>query len=139
MWCVFSSRSLSPSKTGSIIPNAMIIRWMQPNLLSIIIYVLSKRKNKTWDYCVLILICYSHLREYVPREIKFCMRKAFITLISLGCKLWCCVTVIRVRPCYLFYFYQQRRLDIMQFPRFLALLYFYFLFFIYFWTLSPLC
>lgn len=32
------------------------------------------------------------------------MRKAFIILISPGCKLWCCVTVILMCHCNLFYY-----------------------------------
>lgn len=60
---------------------------MQPNLLSIFIYVLSKGKTKLGDDCVLILVYYSH--SVHPGRKKFCMRKAFILLISLGCKQGC--------------------------------------------------
>lgn len=61
------------------------------------------------------------------------MRKAFNIIISLGCKLWCCVTVRLIYPCdlciYLFiFFYEQRRLDIMQFNFFFLVLFLFHLF-----------
>lgn len=68
-----SCSSITLTGTLQVIVKMSIVKH---NLLSkYCMIILSKEKYKVWPHCALILVCYSHLSEYVAKEIYFLHEK----------------------------------------------------------------